>query len=474
MSHSYTPLVQQDSLPLEKEAAKGKGGSLVQSCAGAVETPLFQSVIGGVIALNAIIIGYETDHPDFFLAPPLEQTFCVIFVSELILRLMHFGLWTFATHPEDFVWNWLDTVIVVGGVIDMWILPLYAVLAGVHFAHNKLLSLFRMMRLLRLVKLLRQLKQVQQLYDLAQAVLQATQALGWVLVLTVLFLYIFAIVCTQLIGHGNALPPSLREGLPILEHRVGLTHAGLPEHPEGAADEELQEGEQLGAYFGTVVGSMYTLFELIAGWALQPFDKLLDAVPLLKPFFLVFWIFTSWALLSVMTGAVSEGMINTKKMERDEDHDEEVAKKMRFAEKIRKLAHSIDTDGGGSIGRDEFDEMRASPHWRTLQDAAGLEAWEIQDVYDCLADSQFCHPGEEPEVPIDEFVAAFRRCLEPLTPMSLLRLDCSFRKSKFALDQELQKVEQQMISMEAVAAQMLSDSERLRRRRYGANGRSSR
>ena len=41
----------------------------------------------------------------------------------------------------------------------------------------------------------------------------------------------------------------------------------------------------------------------------MPFPSRLDTVPGLKPVFVVFIIYSSWALLSVMTGVVSENMI---------------------------------------------------------------------------------------------------------------------------------------------------------------------
>mmetsp|Transcript_3774 Transcript_3774/g.7945 ORF Transcript_3774/g.7945 Transcript_3774/m.7945 type:complete len:271 (+) Transcript_3774:298-1110(+) len=223
----------------------------------------------------------QTDFPAWALWPVFENSFLVIFVAELSLRLVHHGLCGFLFHPEDFMWNTLDFVIVVGGVIDMWLLRLYGWLVGVSFAHTKLLQLIRMLRLLRLVRLMRQLKKIKQLYELALAVVHATQAMGWVLLLTCIFLYIAAIVCTQLIGQGQALPEDIRADL------MAFAAADFSESRRLTEDAVANAGSldpvELRKYFGSIPASMYTLFELIAGWALQPFDTLLDGVPWLKP-----------------------------------------------------------------------------------------------------------------------------------------------------------------------------------------------
>mmetsp|Transcript_3779 Transcript_3779/g.7961 ORF Transcript_3779/g.7961 Transcript_3779/m.7961 type:complete len:358 (+) Transcript_3779:298-1371(+) len=336
----------------------------------------------------------QTDFPAWALWPVFENSFLVIFVAELSLRLVHHGLCGFLFHPEDFMWNTLDFVIVVGGVIDMWLLRLYGWLVGVSFAHTKLLQLIRMLRLLRLVRLMRQLKKIKQLYELALAVVHATQAMGWVLLLTCIFLYIAAIVCTQLIGQGQALPEDIRADL------MAFAAADFSESRRLTEDAVANAGSldpvELRKYFGSIPASMYTLFELIAGWALQPFDTLLDGVPWLKPIFIVFWIFASWALMSVMAGAVSEGMISNKNEEKAEEAAEEVGAKVAFGERIREIAIAADSDGGGTLDWEEFQELSHSAAWRELQDEAGVDHHQITEVFEALLSCQ--PPGQEESV----------------------------------------------------------------------------
>jgi len=446
------------------------------------EEPLFQSAVGVVIAFNAVVIGAETDFPDLPVWPLLEHTFLVIFVTELVLRLAHNGLCLFFTHEDDWAWNGVDFIIVAGGIVDMWLMPLYGALFNVSFTHNKLLQLVRMMRLLRLVKLLRQLKQVRKLYELALAVVHATAALGWVLLLTCIFLYIFAIVCTQLIGQGQALPDDMKADLAAyaaadevgaftrrLAYRPARPHfpRRLQEEDDepDAPDAGSLDPIELRMYFGTIPDSMYTLFELIAGWALQPFDELLTEVPWLKPIFIVFWIFTSWALLSVMTGAVAEGMISTKAEEMSSDVADKEEQKKQFAEGMRQIAVEADTDGGGTIDKEEFEALRLSDKWLELQELAGVDAAEIENVFDCLLESQVTLNGSPPSVSIDEFVAGFLQCHEPPAAVSLLRIECDMKFSHQALEATVSSIDNQLKGLQGTMQNIVALAEKRARER---------
>ncbi|OLP94877.1 Voltage-dependent R-type calcium channel subunit alpha-1E [Symbiodinium microadriaticum] len=85
-----------------------------------VESATFQSAVGVVILLNALIMGLETDiqSPIFEWA---EQIMLSFFVLEAVLRVRHRG-WEFFTSSEDGGWNILDMTIVASGVIDDWVL----------------------------------------------------------------------------------------------------------------------------------------------------------------------------------------------------------------------------------------------------------------------------------------------------------------------------------------------------------------
>jgi hypothetical protein len=111
---------------------------------------------------------------------------------------------------QDRFWNNLDFIMVIGGMLNLWIWPLWGAIqtflngessvpdTGLH----KFLKLVRMMKILRVLRLVRLLRMVKPLYALLVGVLEALDAMKWVMVLTMLVLYAGAIVFTSLIGHG--------------------------------------------------------------------------------------------------------------------------------------------------------------------------------------------------------------------------------------------------------------------------------
>ena len=86
------------------------------------EGPKFQGFIMGLIAANSVIMGFESDLPTLPIWFGVEQTLLVIFTFEVLVRLKRWGCYFFV-HPRDIVRNWLDFIIVSGGVVDMWMMP---------------------------------------------------------------------------------------------------------------------------------------------------------------------------------------------------------------------------------------------------------------------------------------------------------------------------------------------------------------
>merc|ERR1719181_490834 len=113
-------------------------------------------------------------------------------------------------------------------------------------------------------------------------------------------LYAAAILCTRFIGHGIVLPEDALD------------------------DEELQPIRKM---FANVPASMFTLFGTMTSWSLLKFEPLFDPFPALQPLFVLFYIYSAWALLAVMTGVVSENLIAIRdQMVQDNEAKEEKRK----------------------------------------------------------------------------------------------------------------------------------------------------
>ena len=61
--------------------------------------------------MNSLLLGVQTDWPDFFLWNCLEEVLLVIFLFELLVRVKRHK-WRFFTDAAEIPWNFLDTMIV--------------------------------------------------------------------------------------------------------------------------------------------------------------------------------------------------------------------------------------------------------------------------------------------------------------------------------------------------------------------------
>jgi hypothetical protein len=360
-----------------------------------VESPEFQGISALVIFTNAIIIGLETDieSPLWFWC---EQALLIFFVFELSARLCRHGL-NYFLHDEDWVWNLLDFFIVASGVTDQWGMPLIKIIKRqTHKKHKHshhvgvIFMLMRMLRLLRIVRLFRLVKIVRPLYQLAQGVLEALQGMFWVLVFMIMTLYGVAILCTRFIGHGAALPDDIRD------------------------DEEIQQIRQM---FVTVTESMFSLFGTMTSWSLLKFVPLFKVAPALMPLFVLFYIYSAWALLAVMTGVVSENLIAIRDQRIKEDEEKEQRRKQNITDVLQDLFAQADADNSRTITKYEFNAMLKDPTlMKLLSKNSNLNVADLHELFEWL------DHDEGGTLTIDEFMGGFRWVNDPLSAKSIVTL----------------------------------------------------
>eukprot|EP00927_Polykrikos_kofoidii_P031842 TRINITY_DN27285_c0_g1_i2.p1 TRINITY_DN27285_c0_g1~~TRINITY_DN27285_c0_g1_i2.p1 ORF type:complete len:589 (-),score=114.37 TRINITY_DN27285_c0_g1_i2:124-1890(-) len=368
-----------------------------------VESTWFQSLSGLVIFINAIIIGLETDiESNLWIYP--EQALLVFFVFELSARLLRYGL-HFFNSEDDWVWNLFDFSIVMSGVFDTWMMPAIKSIDR-HFIHKTakeekknhmsvIFMLMRMLRLLRIVRLFRLVRIVRPLFELAMGVMEALQGMFWVLVFMIMTLYATAILCTRLIGHGTLI-----------------------------SDEDAENDEELAnirSMFGSVEQSMFSLFGTVSSWSLLKFVPLFEEMPVLRPLFVTFYVYSAWALLAVMTGVVSENMIAIREQMIQEDKQKEEIRRARITEHLIEVFRQADSDGSGTVTREEFNAMLAMPDLvRKIQRNSHLRVSDMQELFEWI---DYDMSGA---ITIDEFMKGFKWMNDPLRAKSLVKLQEKF------------------------------------------------
>lgn len=302
---------------------------LWQSDLSWTESERFQLFMMSVIALSCVIMGFEADYPDFFLWFYLEQIALAIFTFELIVRLKNLG-WGYFCKADDLVWNWLDFVIVIGGIVDQWMMPTWAfvmALVGEDIYSNsshigKAMMMLRMARLLRILRLVRLIKNIPPLFALLKGITQAMAGMMWVLLLTVVLLYGCTLLCVRLL-------------------RDGIVYGGHP--PDVVVDT-----------FPNVPETFFILFDIMNGNT-SVLDPIFESLPATKLVFGLFTIISSWAILSILTAVISENMINsTEALIREQQAEEARAKDAERKADINEVFDMIDQDGNEEISADEF------------------------------------------------------------------------------------------------------------------------
>jgi len=258
---------------------------------------------------------------------------------------------------------------------------------------SALSSTLRMLWLLRLVRLIRFVPPLRELFH---GVLDALSPLVWVLLLMALVLYALAILCVRLIGSASIFEPS-------------------------AADDIDLEEELVRDMFQNVFSSMFYLFQMMTAWSLQPLIPLFEFAPWTRAGFVVFYIFSGWTLLAVMTGNVSFRMIVSKVKVDDGEVQEQLRKVQSVV--IRRLFDSIDQDGNSVLSKREFDEFVDS---RALRDmvASGtnIKPSDLQELWGWMDEAG------TGVVSVDKFMESFLWINEPFSQRLVVRMTEKFTR----------------------------------------------
>eukprot|EP00930_Biecheleria_cincta_P055163 TRINITY_DN41514_c0_g1_i1.p1 TRINITY_DN41514_c0_g1~~TRINITY_DN41514_c0_g1_i1.p1 ORF type:complete len:941 (+),score=218.77 TRINITY_DN41514_c0_g1_i1:85-2907(+) len=351
----------------------------------------FQLFIMGTIAFNSVVMSLESDLPQFAIWFYVEQVLLTIFSFELLVRLRFKGC-KFFCDPDDLVWNWMDFIIVAGGIVDQWLMPcitIFQTLLGMENNESMhigdFMTLLRMARLLRILRLVKLVRNIPPLFTLIVGILKAMQGMAWVLVLTFIVLYAFGLLCVRLFG------------------RTGLAYGGdAPASVDGI--------------FPGVLQSMFVLFKVMNG-DMDPIKPLLDELPITKLVFVLYMVISSWAILSILTAVVSENMIAATDVHRLEQERECTEMRQKHARLwLQEVFNNADSNQSGKLDEQEFmsilnDRALASE----ISEQTCLKKEDIEQIFGLLRTTD--------KVSSDDFIEALQIESRAVTERSIMRLE---------------------------------------------------
>lgn len=392
-------------------------------CQEFVETTCFQMVIGAVIAANAIVIGMETDIHDpqhSHLWQELEDAFLAVFLVELMLKLCVYGCGGFfrLSNP-DLAWNVFDFVIVSLGVTDRICSHISTSRGSGARFFVLLMRTFRLLRLLRLFRLFRIMKQ---LYLLAHSMMEAASAVVWVSVLCVMILYVCAIVITRLVGQPSA---DEEDSNPLInEFRI--------EH------------------FGSVPTSMLSLFRLMAFPDMERFKPVSAIMPGMECFLISFIILMAFGMVSLLTGVITESLLDKGKKREDERRFERERSRRLLAEDLRRTFQER-AGTRGDLNRAQFEKCKEEVIQTCSQHSMRLRSKDLDALFELVDDGTGIIDAEE----LLYGMVQLNSDVRPMAIMELRRLVVrgihGISEQIKDMDGRMNKMDTRMIELQAAA-----------------------
>lgn len=339
-----------------------------------LESRIFNSLSSAVIIMHAVVVTMSSDWevnnvgqkaPESF--HYMEMIFLGFYALELILRV-YVHRWFFFI-GENAGWNWFDFFLVVFSLVDFAYLVFQMTVTDATGGNVSFMRLFRLFKITKILRTIRIIKVFRELSMMVESFTKCVVAMFWGLVLLVFLLYIFALVFVQ-----------------------GITEMLRDTDP---ADYDL---EAVKSQFGSVLDSMLSLYMAVTGgndWAMY-----FDTVKLCGLFYTVLFLYSFFfvfALFNIMTGVFVERALTAAIPDRDELIWEEQKRLAKQVEEFKTLCKEFDTDGSGTVTREEFRRHMRNDQMVSYMASVGLELHDVEHFFRTVA-------GEDQEVSIDRFV----------------------------------------------------------------------
>ena len=285
-----------------------------------VESPIAHGVVMLLIVMNAVVIAVATDwvETDYLddkgACRKLSLAVLFVFTVEIVAKL-------FAFHALFFRdgWNVADLIIVVVGVgFHSGVIP--------HGHTTAVIRLVRIMRLTRVVEMLPGLE------ILMRGFLTGLRSCMWVLAITMLFLFIYAVVGCELFGHG------------------------IERDSERARFFEAETGYPLDDFFGSLGRSLITMMQFMTfdSWStiVRPLIKEMPVVATV--YFMSFIILVGFMCSFMMSAVFTDTLIdmrNDAAAARARAHKRWIGHVVRCSAQLFTIA---DEDGSETLDREEI------------------------------------------------------------------------------------------------------------------------
>lgn len=391
-----------------------------QGCAEIVMRSVFFQVSTVIlIAANAVCIGLETDMPDLWFWGYLEWTFLVFFAFELSLRLIVVTPRKFfcCEAESDAVWNIFDFALVVVGFLS----NLICLIKPKHSfgkADTTLFRIVRLFRLLRILRVVRVFRFLKQLYLLAYGFFEGAMAVFWVAVLASSIMYCCSIILVRVYG-------------------------SLPD-----------EDGFISQRFTSVPQAMFTLFQIMCSPSLHDYKDVMYDYPALVVFIIVYVIFGSFGINGLLTGVISESILDKNQARVDEQRLEREAKRRNLHKDSSELFDMMDEHEAGSLTCEEIIKFKDTIHELCRNNGVTFLSHDLDHMFDVM------DYDDNGVIEKAEFVSGILELCDEIRPMSIMELNSLVSRSLAKISRCDNKVDTMVRSVEELAVARRHEAER--------------
>jgi len=321
----------------------------------------------------------------------VDEMFVWIFLAELLLRMFVEG-----RHFVKDVANWLDAVLVAGGLFDV-ILSMAG--GGNDGVTLRFVSAMKAFRAIRMVRSFRFSPGLRMLVKACQCCLPS---LMWSMLLLAVFMCMGALIM------GNLLQDFIKDESQPFEDR-----------------------QWVWARYGTTYRAMYTLYEItFAGnWPTNARPVLDKVSQMFVIFYLLYVTIIVFAVIRVISAIFLKDTLDEANNDAQQMVLERMRKKAEYVERLETTFHSIDNSEDGVLTESRLTEILANPKVKAYFATLEIDVQEGAALFHLLDNG-------DGEVTLDEFISGVMRCKGPAKAIDT-----------FALQRDLSKLDHKVAAL---------------------------
>lgn len=361
--------------------------------------------------LNTFIVGLEADYTCWGQAPVsppgatctpndrmpwygFDCVIAVLFLVEMVIRILSIGVLDFflgdpLVHLSGIhIPHCTDFSIVMARFIDTFILDQMG-----YDTNIKVISCVRIVRCADVAKLMRLVKSVRELWLVIAGIGDLMKTVMWVAILLVLIFWVVGIMMVILVGHS---PPA--------SYNYERSYWGKS------------------AYFDTVPQAVFSLFQTmtLSQWSTIIYRPIFEQNPAIIIILVPFIMLTTVGLLNIIVGVVVDSTISSSANNAERERKEQVKTHNRVMDSLRMVFEEADTDGGGSLDKDELLKCLRRPHVRDRLKLLEIPVNDLDQLFDVIDEEKLG------EIKTEHFFRGCSRLRGPALSSDLHRMSIDF------------------------------------------------